>query len=127
MVKKACFDALGHLHDIECKFKDTYHQLPLAQNFFEVCAACRYLCNCVNMLQVVEQYHGDMIYIPPGWAHQVYNHRPCTKLAWDYIVLDNMQKYALSARHVACHLPQSADYMNMSRVLKNFIRSPTKV
>lgn len=32
---------------------------------------------------VLEQKPGDLVIVPPAWAHQVLSIRPCLKLAWD--------------------------------------------
>jgi hypothetical protein len=45
-------------------------------------------------VRVIQQRAGDMVYVPPGWVHQVYNVRSCLKLAWDLYVKTHFQYYA---------------------------------
>ena len=35
-------------------------------------------------IHVLKQRAGDLVTIPPGWAHAVYNKHACVKLAWDW-------------------------------------------
>jgi hypothetical protein len=36
-----------------------------------------------GMVEVVPQHAGAQVFVPPGWAHQVINLKPCIKVAWE--------------------------------------------
>ena len=35
-------------------------------------------------MPIIYQWSGDVITIPPGWLHCVFNLQPCLKIAFDY-------------------------------------------
>lgn len=37
-----------------------------------------------SYVRTVYQFHGERMYVPAGWAHQVENLQECVKLAWDF-------------------------------------------
>ena len=47
----------------------------------------------ISHVQIITQPHGEMITIPTGHAHQVVNKQPCMKIAWEYLVLENLVEY----------------------------------
>lgn len=69
---------------------------------------------------VVEQRAGDMVYVPPGWIHQVYNLQPCLKLAWDFYATEHFAIYSMLQSRIAAPLfgaEMADDYMGSNWVL----------
>lgn len=46
-------------------------------------------------VQLVQQKHGDVVVVPPGWAHAVVNARECLKIAYDRMVPEDIVKVAV--------------------------------
>jgi hypothetical protein len=73
----------------------------------------------------VEQHARDVVYVPPGWAHQVTNLQPCLKVAWDVYVPQHFASYALLHSTIAAPLFQNAmpeDYMAFNRVAEEVLK-----
>lgn len=51
--------------------------------------------NIPNSVVIVPQRHGQVVYVPPGWIHQVTNLQPCLKVAFDYYDPKHFGVYAL--------------------------------
>ena len=69
---------------------------------------------------VLEQHHGDVVTVPPGWVHQVSNRQTCLKIANDLYVKCNYGLYALLWRRIASPLFGKAmfpDYVGLNSVL----------
>jgi hypothetical protein len=76
-----------------------------------------------NSVVVLEQRHGQVVYMPPGWVHQVTNKEPCVKLAWDYYEPSNFGKYAL-VHDMAAKLFGDAmadDYVSVHQVVEKIL------
>ncbi len=62
-------------------------------------------------LPIIEQRHGDLVIVAPGWAHAVQNLRPNVKIAWDRCRASNLRKYVTSwKRHAKLKLKVKKDY-----------------
>lgn len=69
---------------------------------------------------VLEQKGGDMVFVPPGWVHQVTNLQPCLKVAWDTYDARHYEQYCLLHRRIACKYFGSTmadDYMSFNLLL----------
>lgn len=62
-----------------------------------------------DYVQLVEQKHGDVVEVNPGWAHAVINVKPCLKLAYDRLIQKDMPLCALIH-----HLLHSKLFYNMN-------------
>jgi hypothetical protein len=94
-------------------FPDSHHEIF---SFFQKTGICpsqaamtsiMEVCNSLHgdevLVYTCEQKHGQLVYVPPGWIHIVYTQKvPCMKLAWDAVYLENLAKYVLVARDIAC-------------------------
>jgi len=72
---------------------------------------------------MVEQHAGQMVYVPPGWIHQVTNKQSCLKLAWDVYDLSHMHYYAMLQKRLVPFFKSAMadDYMATNAVLENII------
>ena len=64
----------------------------------------------------VEQKGGDLVSVPPGYAHQVQMVRPCVKVAWDFVKdYSSMPIYASVQQLIRQHTRaiQAFDYMGV--------------
>ncbi len=71
-------------------------------------------------VRVLEQYSGDTVVVSPGWIHQVQNHQPCLKLAFDVFVASSFPAYIDSWLQVASKVTadgNATDYMAVNDVL----------
>ncbi len=59
---------------------------------------------------------GDLVYVPPGWAHCVFNVQPCLKFAWDFFVDENLPQYFKSHKRHAT-LKVKGDYSRIQEIL----------
>lgn len=58
---------------------------------------CGYTAKSLSDVVVeVPQKGGDLMFVPPGWAHQVATLLPCLKVAWDYF--HSMEDFPIHAR-----------------------------
>ncbi|DBA96115.1 TPA: hypothetical protein ACH3X1_015671 [Trebouxia sp. C0004] len=62
----------------------------------------------------LEQRHGQLVEIPPGWIHQVTNLVECLKMAWDVYELAHVPDYVASWHHISSQVTcsNSEDYMS---------------
>lgn len=91
---------------------------------------------CQNLLRAlgeskmvhVAQKIGHEVYVPPGWVHSVFTKQSCVKLAWDYIVVENLPKYLAAWQHVGVRMPHpTEDYVNvMGAVVKHALQASKK-
>ena len=82
-------------------------------------------------VMVVEQRHGDVVELHPGWVHCVYNERPSIKVAFNQVRLDQLALVALMQVEVGCKLigqRASEDYINVTdmaaRMLADLLGMP---
>jgi hypothetical protein len=73
-------------------------------------------------IKLMEQKHGQAIYVPPGWAHAVYNLQPCLKVARDVYNSFHFPLYACVAGGFTSNL-LSDDYMNAAGVARGYLRT----
>jgi oxalate decarboxylase/phosphoglucose isomerase-like protein (cupin superfamily) len=80
-----------------------------------------------NSLVIVKQRHGQVVYVPPGWAHQVTNEQPCLKVAWDYYDPNNFGKYALVHKMASRFfgVAMSPDYVSINLVAMKALETCT--
>jgi hypothetical protein len=71
---------------------------------------------------VMEQRHGQIMFVPPGWAHAVVNVQPCIKVARDLYNSMHFPLYAIVARSSLRYL-FSEDYMNLPTVALHYLRN----
>lgn len=69
---------------------------------------------------VLEQKRGQVVFVPPGWAHCVYNCEPCVKLAHDRLIPERFPLYAEAWCEAGCSETMVAatdhkDYMSYIR------------
>jgi hypothetical protein len=89
-------------HDIFYFFKK-YGVCPGQNAMLDIMSTCNALHDGEVLVYTCEQRHGGLVYVPPGWIHIVFTQKvPCIKLAWDAVYLDNIPKYILVARDIAC-------------------------
>ncbi len=70
--------------------------------------------------RVVYQFHGQRIFVPAGWLHQVQNLADCVKLAWDFFGSpERLAVYLAAWQHVHFTVVKTnaADYMPATAVL----------
>ena len=60
-------------------------------------------------VRIVWQHHNDVITVPPGWAHQVVNLKPCLKVAFDFASPSAMPVYAIVHKQVLSRLVGAAN------------------
>jgi len=62
----------------------------------------------------LEQRHGQLVEVPPGWIHQVTNLVECIKMAWDVYELAHVPDYVASWHHISSQVTcsNSEDYMS---------------
>jgi hypothetical protein len=53
----------------------------------------------------LEQAPGDLVHVPPGWAHAVMNSGPCMNLAWGFHVPQHIPDYVRHWLHIAPVFP----------------------
>ena len=73
-----------------------------------------------NSVVVIEQEHGDVVTVPPGWVHQVVTRQPCLKVALDKYLPDNYGVYALLMRTITSPVfgrAMSPDYMAICEIV----------
>ncbi|DBA96413.1 TPA: putative JmjC domain-containing histone demethylation protein 2C [Trebouxia sp. C0004] len=71
-------------------------------------------------VRVVYQFHGERMYVPAGWVHQVENLQDCVKLAWDFFGSAERLAVCFAAwQHVHAKLADinAPDYLCASAVL----------
>jgi hypothetical protein len=82
-----------------------------------------------GMVMRIEQYHGEGVHVPPGWAHMVWNVQPCVKYAWDLYVPQHIPAY-VKAWDVASALylaedeherDRAPDYMRVPLVILQYL------
>lgn len=63
--------------------------------------------------EVVQQYHGQIVQVPAGWMHAVFNRRACLKVAWEFAEMDKAWLYPTVSRLIGAYIGQRAseDYM----------------
>jgi JmjC domain, hydroxylase len=69
---------------------------------------------------------GDVIHVPPGWVHQVYNMAPCVKVACHVYDPTHSHAYALTSRYIASPLFGDAmreDHMAVNDVVLEVLNS----
>uniref|UniRef100_A0A7S0WTP6 JmjC domain-containing protein n=1 Tax=Chlamydomonas leiostraca TaxID=1034604 RepID=A0A7S0WTP6_9CHLO len=69
---------------------------------------------------VVEQHHGRLMRVPPGFMHMVINVQPCIKVAWDWQQPRNMARYLHVAKlqaRVFAGQGAAADFMHAELTL----------
>jgi hypothetical protein len=74
-----------------------------------------------NPVVQLQQKAGQLVYVPPGWVHQVVNLSPNVKVAWDYYIADNFHKYAQLQHRIACKFfrgGMAQDYMSFNMVMQ---------
>ena len=74
----------------------------------------------VSYLQVKYQHHGERMFIPAGWVHQVENLQMCVKLAWDFFGSSSRLPACLAAWqsvHAKIDSLSATDYMYAAAVL----------
>lgn len=62
-----------------------------------------------SYLIVLEQRHGDMVYVPPGYLHGVTNVTACVKIAWDLYDLKHIPAYVAAWHHIASRFTSAPD------------------
>jgi hypothetical protein len=68
-----------------------------------------------------EQKPGELVHVPPGWAHYVKNLRPCVKFAFDFYNPAHFPVYVRVWKHVVCPFfkgAQGQDYMAVQDVMR---------
>jgi hypothetical protein len=74
---------------------------------------------CGGGVVVLNQCAGDMVYVPPGWVHQVTNALPCLKVAWDFYEDAHWALYAQMHHKIIVPLfgsQMAEDYMGFARI-----------
>ena len=63
--------------------------------------------------EVIQQYHGQIVQVPAGWMHAVYNRRACLKVTWEFAEIDKAWFYPTVSRLIGQYIGQRAaeDYM----------------
>jgi hypothetical protein len=60
---------------------------------------------------ILDQRAGDLIRVSPGWLHCVVNTAPCIKVAWDYVIPEELPAYIKLWRDILTqHTANPADY-----------------
>ena len=80
---------------------------------------------------VLKQCHGDVVQVPPGWAHSVLNRSPAFKIAWETTQQDSVRCYPRIAQLIAQYFPQEEgkpekanDYMPFHAMALNLMDRP---
>jgi hypothetical protein len=69
----------------------------------------------------LDQHHGDMIEVAPGWGHAVENLSPNVKIAWDRCQWKHLRNYVVSwKRHAKLKVP--GDYALLDQHLLKMAR-----
>ena len=68
----------------------------------------------------IQQRHGQLVYVPPGWLHQVTNVAQCMKMAWELYDLEHTAHYVASWHYTASKITRNnaEDYMACRRVVQ---------
>jgi len=67
---------------------------------------------------LVQQKHGGVVHVPPGWVHCVTNLSPNWKLARDFFVEEEMPSYAFFLKKIGSRVfgqRMAADYMSLDK------------
>jgi hypothetical protein len=70
---------------------------------------------------ILYQKHGQVVFVPPGYAHQVINLEDCMKMAFDFIDPKLLAEYAVVWRRMICRLAGSGagdDYRGVAYELE---------
>ena len=81
-------------------------------------------------LQIYQQFHGDVVRVPPGRIHCVRNTQPCLKLAWELYDPVNFGLYFEALQNGGTKYfgnDNAADYMWVGRVLVTAISKLYKI
>lgn len=74
-------------------------------------------------VQILHQCSGDIVNVPAGWVHCVYNLRQCVKVAYDYIVPEHMPLYMLCWKKIFAHLTKNEeDFGCVAEILHTIVR-----
>lgn len=74
-----------------------------------------------NPVVQLQQKAGEMVFVPPGWVHQVVNLSPNVKVAWDCYTADNFHKYAQLQYRIASKFfkrGMAQDYMSFNMLMQ---------
>lgn len=76
-----------------------------------------------NSVVVLQQRHGHVVFIPPGWVHQVVNQQRCIKLAWDFYEPLNFGGYAMVHDMAAQHFGNAMadDYVSINLIVEKIL------
>ncbi len=75
-------------------------------------------------VRVVYQFHGQRVYVPAGWVHQVENLQDCVKLAYEFFKSPSRLAVCLAAwQHVHARIASisATDYLYAAAVLCNAV------
>ncbi|KAK9812259.1 hypothetical protein WJX73_008387 [Symbiochloris irregularis] len=69
----------------------------------------------------LEQGHGELIFVPPGWLHQVRNLSPNLKVAWERLVHDRLRSYPTVSKLISRFIGgrSARDYVGFSTCCVN--------
>ena len=73
----------------------------------------------------MEQFSGDKIVVPCGWAHMVINKQACIKVAWDIYDPRNLPLYVRLWRELSPYCHMFDDYMAVQHVLVRLAKELT--
>ena len=73
---------------------------------------------------VIQQCHGQLVIVPPGWAHSVLNRAPNFKVAWETTHLEHAASYPRTAVLTAKFIGDraAADYMPYQAMAFSIVR-----
>jgi len=74
---------------------------------------------------LVEQYHGDVVFVPPGWVHAVTNVKANWKLARDFFIEEEYPLYAFFLKTIGSRIfgqRMPADYSSLDKKCKDFLQ-----
>jgi JmjC domain, hydroxylase len=93
-------------------------QRPLLERFVYDMNAHR-----VGSVMVVPQRHGEVVYMPPSWVHQVTNLQPVLKVAFDFYDPNHFGLYALVHGVASRFFKQnmSTDYAYINLIMEDIL------
>lgn len=69
---------------------------------------------------LIKQKGGQLVYVPPGWIHQVTNLALCLKVAWDFYSYKHFHYYAMIQTQIAKLFGENMveDYMAANAIME---------
>ena len=75
---------------------------------------------CPNSVTILAQQHGEVMYVPPGYVHQVINRQMALKVAWDYYDVSHMGVYPFIHNMASKYFKQNmtTDYAYVNAIVE---------